>query len=400
MSEVYICDGIRTPVGRYAGALASIRPDDLAAGVLRSLMKRNPSIDWERVDDVILGCANQAGEDNRNVARMSALLAGIPVQVPGLTVNRLCGSGMDAIVTAARQIALGDADLVVAGGVESMSRAPFVTGKAGTPYDRSIQTFDTTMGWRFVNSQLTQTYGTETMPETAENVAADFKISRESQDCFALLSQDRYRSAADAGYMRAQILPIQVKIRKNDEISVEEDEHPRNTTFEALSRLRPIVRPTGTVTAGNSSGINDGAAALILASSDAVKRYNLKPLVRYVGGTSAGVEPRIMGIGPVTATRRLLGHLNMTLDKFDVFEWNEAFAAQVLAVIRLLGLEDTDPRINAWGGAIAIGHPLGMSGARILLNACHRLVATRGRYGLCNMCIGVGQGISVAIEHV
>ena len=400
LNDAWICDAVRTPIGRYGGALAPVRPDDLAAGVLRSLVERNRPVDWSEVDDVVIGCANQAGEDNRNVARMAALLAGLPVEVPGTTVNRLCGSGLDAVGVAARAIRCGDSDLVIAGGTESMSRAPFVLGKAETAFARNLDLQDTTLGWRFVNPQMREQYGTDSMPETAENVAAEYAISRERQDAFALRSQQRARSARETGRLAREIVPVEVPVRRREPVSIERDEHPRgDTTLEALSGLPGIVAPDGTVTAGNASGINDGACALLVASEAAVKRYGLTPLARVLGCSAAGVPPRTMGIGPVPATRRLLDTLGLTLDQMDVVEVNEAFAAQVLAVLQQLGLPDDAPHVNANGGAIALGHPLGMSGARLATTAVYQLQATGGRHALCTMCVGVGQGIAMVIER-
>ncbi|MCM8738128.1 3-oxoadipyl-CoA thiolase [Azospirillum sp. A1-3] len=399
MRDAYICDAIRTPIGRYAGSLSSVRTDDLGAVPIRALMQRNPSVDWAAVDDVIYGCANQAGEDNRNVARMAALLAGLPDAVPGTTMNRLCGSGLDALATAARAIKAGEADLMIAGGVESMSRAPFVMGKADTPFSRQAEIFDTTIGWRFVNPAMKAAYGTDSMPETAENVADDWKIARADQDAFALRSQERAARAIADGSMAREIVPVTIKTRKGETI-VTTDEHPRATTIEALSALKPIVRPGGTVTAGNASGVNDGAAALLIASEAAVKRHGLTPRARILGGATAGVPPRIMGIGPVPATRKLLERLGRSIADIDLIELNEAFAAQGLAVLRELGLPDDAAHVNPQGGAIALGHPLGMSGARLATTALHQLEQSGGRTALCTMCIGVGQGIAVMIERV
>ncbi|WP_395457250.1 3-oxoadipyl-CoA thiolase (plasmid) [Azospirillum melinis] len=399
MTEAYICDAIRTPIGRYAGALSSVRADDLGAVPIRALMQRNPSVDWAAVDDVIYGCANQAGEDNRNVARMSALLAGLPDAVPGTTMNRLCGSGLDALATAARAIMAGEADLMIAGGVESMSRAPFVMGKSDAPFSRQAEIFDTTIGWRFVNPAMKAAYGTDSMPETAENVADDWKIARADQDAFALRSQERAARAIADGSLAREIVPVTIKTRKGETV-VATDEHPRATTIEALSALKPIVRPGGTVTAGNASGVNDGAAALLVASEAAVKRYGLTPRARILGGATAGVPPRVMGIGPVPATRKLLERLGRTIGGIDLIELNEAFAAQALAVLRELGLPDDASHVNPNGGGIALGHPLGMSGARLATTALHQLERSGGRTALCTMCIGVGQGIAVMIERV
>lgn len=399
-NHAFICDAIRTPFGRYGGSLAAVRADDLAAIPLKALMVRNPGVDWERVDDTLLGCANQAGEDNRNVAHMATLLAGLPLSIPGATLNRLCGSGLDAVGSAARAIRAGDAQFVLAGGVESMSRAPFVMGKAETAFSRNAQVFDTTIGWRFVNELMKQQYGVDSMPETAENVADQFKVSREDQDQFALLSQTRTAAAQKAGVFEEEITPVVIPQRRGDSIVVDTDEHPRQTTIDALARLRPIVRPDGTVTAGNASGVNDGACALIVASQDMASRQGLTPRARIVAMACAGVEPRIMGIGPAPATEKVLALAGLSLDQIDVIELNEAFAAQGLAVMRLLGLQDDDPRVNPNGGAIALGHPLGASGARLVLAAVNQLHRTKGRYALCTMCIGVGQGIALILERV
>ncbi|GLR82371.1 3-oxoadipyl-CoA thiolase (plasmid) [Azospirillum oryzae] len=399
MRDAYICDAIRTPIGRYAGSLSSVRTDDLGAMPICALMQRNPSVDWAAVDDVIYGCANQAGEDNRNVARMAALLAGLPDAVPGTTMNRLCGSGLDALVTAARAIKAGEADLMIAGGVESMSRAPFVMGKADAPFSRQAEIFDTTIGWRFVNPAMKAAYGTDSMPETAENVADDWKIARADQDAFALRSQDRAARAIADGSMAREIAPVTIRTRKGETV-VTTDEHPRATTIEALSALKPIVRPGGTVTAGNASGVNDGAAALLIASEVAVKRFGLTPRARILGGATAGVPPRVMGIGPVPATRKLLERLGRSIADIDLIELNEAFAAQALAVLRELGLPDDAAHVNPNGGGIALGHPLGMSGARLATTALYQLEQSGGRTALCTMCIGVGQGIAVMIERV
>jgi acetyl-CoA C-acetyltransferase len=400
MNEAFICDAIRTPIGRYGGALKDVRADDLGAVPLRELMKRNPGVQWDQVDDVIYGCANQAGEDNRNVARMSALLAGLPQEVPGTTINRLCGSGMDAVGTAARAIQAGDASLMIAGGVESMTRAPFVMGKADSAFSRNASLQDTTMGWRFVNKALKEVYGTETMPETAENVAADYQISRADQDAFALGSQNKTAVAIAEGVFAREIVPVSIPQKKGDPVIFAQDEHPRATTTEALARLKGVVRADGSVTAGNASGINDGACALLIASGEAVRQFGLKPLARIVGMATAGVAPRVMGIGPVPAVQKLLRQTGLTLEQMDLIELNEAFAAQGLAVLRELGLSDTDPRVNPNGGAIALGHPLGMSGARLVTTATYQLHRTGGRYALCTMCIGVGQGIAMIIERV
>ena len=399
MTDAYICDALRTPIGRYGGALAVLRTDDLAAVPIRALMARNPGVDWTAVDDVLLGCANQAGEDNRNVARMAALLSGLPVAVPGATLNRLCGSGLDALATAARLIRSGEADLVVAGGVEGMSRAPFVVGKADTAFARDTQMYDTTMGWRFVNPLLKKQYGVESMPETAENVAAEFGISRADQDAFALRSQQRALLAQADGTFAAEIVPVTVPLRRGEAVIVDRDEHPRATSPEALARLPTPFRAGGTITAGNASGINDGACALLVASAAAVRRHGLTPRARVVGAAVAGVEPRVMGIGPVPATRKLLGRLGLTIGDLDVIEINEAFAAQALAVLRELGLPDDAAHVNRHGGAIALGHPLGMSGARLAATSTYQLQRGGGRYALCSMCIGVGQGIAVLLER-
>ena len=401
MKEVYICDAIRTPVGKYGGALATVRPDDLAALVLEELKKKHTGIDWLEIDDVLMGCGNQAGEDNRNVARMALLLAGYSETIPGMTINRLCGSGMDAVGTAARAIKTGEAEIIIAGGVESMSRAPFVMGKATKGFDRKHQLEDTTIGWRLVNPKLNKTYGTESLIETAENVAKEYKISREDQDVFALSSQEKTWEAQDSGLMGKEIIPVTVPQRKADPIVVEMDEHPRrNTSLEKLAALKPITRTDGTVTAGNASGVNDGAAALIIASEEAVKKYGLTPKAKILGMTTAGVPPRIMGMGPVPATNKLLKKLNMRLDEMDIIELNEAFASQSLACLRELGLEDNDPRVNQQGGAIALGHPLGMSGARLVTTAYHQLQRNNAKKTLCTMCIGVGQGIATVLEKV
>jgi acetyl-CoA acyltransferase len=400
MNDAFICDAIRTPIGRYGGALKDVRADDLGALPLRELMRRNPGVDWSAVDDVIYGCANQAGEDNRNVARMSALLAGLPQEVPGSTVNRLCGSGMDAIGTAARAIRSGDCSLMIAGGVESMTRAPFVMGKADAAFSRNAAIYDTTIGWRFPNPLMKQLYGVEAMPETGENVAVDCAISRADQDQFALRSQVKAAQAQKDGILAQEIVPVLLAQKKGDPVKFEHDEHPRLSTIEALGKLKGVVRPDGSVTAGNASGVNDGACALILASAAAAERHGLVPKARIVGMATAGVAPRVMGIGPAPATRKLLGQLGMTLDQMDVIELNEAFASQGLAVLRQLGLRDDDPRVNPNGGAIALGHPLGMSGARLVTTAMYQLHRTGGRYALCTMCIGVGQGIAIVIERV
>ncbi|MBK9244810.1 MAG: 3-oxoadipyl-CoA thiolase [Burkholderiales bacterium] len=399
MNAAYICDGIRTPIGRYGGALATVRTDDLAAAPLRELMARNAAVDWARLDDVLYGCANQAGEDNRNVARIAALLAGLPADVPGATINRLCGSSLDAVGTAARAIAAGEVELAIAGGVESMSRAPFVMPKAESAYSRSNAVFDTTIGWRFVNPAMKAKYGIDAMPETAENVAAEFGISRADQDAFAARSQARYAAARARGFYAGEIAPLTIPGRKGDTV-VAEDEHPRETTAEALAKLKGVVRPDGTVTAGNASGVNDGAAALLLASEAAAKRFGLTPRARVLGMAVAGVPPRIMGIGPAPATSKLLARHGLAIGQIDVIELNEAFAAQALAVTRQLGLPDDAAQVNPNGGAIAIGHPLGASGARLALTLVRQLQAGGGRYGLATMCIGVGQGIALLLERV
>ncbi|WP_247538642.1 3-oxoadipyl-CoA thiolase [Ralstonia pseudosolanacearum] len=400
MTEALICDAIRTPIGRYGGSLSAVRADDLGAVPLKALMARNPRVDWSTIDDVIFGCANQAGEDNRNVARMSALLAGLPDSVPGSTINRLCGSGMDATGTAARAIRAGETALMIAGGVESMSRAPFVMGKAASAFSRDAALYDTTIGWRFVNPLMRAQYGVDSMPETAENVATDYRVSREDQDRFALRSQASAARAQADGTLAQEITPVTIAQKKGDPIVVDRDEHPRATTLEALARLKGVVRPDGTVTAGNASGVNDGACALLLANEDAAKRFGLTPRARILGMATAGVPPRVMGIGPAPASQRVLGQLGLTIDQMDVIELNEAFAAQGLAVTRQLGLADDDARVNPNGGAIALGHPLGMSGARLVTTAMYQLQRTGGRYALCTMCIGVGQGIALVIERV
>ena len=400
MTHAFICDAIRTPIGRYGGALSSVRADDLAALPIKALMERNPQVDWKQVSDVYLGCANQAGEDNRNVARMSALLAGLPWQVPGGTVNRLCGSGLDAIGTAARAIKAGEARLMLAGGVESMSRAPFVMPKAESAFSRANAVYDTTIGWRFVNQLMQAQYGVDSMPETAENVATDYHIERAAQDRMALSSQLKAVAAQQAGHFAREIVGVSIAQKKGDALLVNTDEHPRATTLEALAKLKPIVRPGGTVTAGNASGVNDGACALLLADAATAAKNGLTPRARVVGMATAGVAPRIMGIGPAPATQKVLAQTGLTLAQMDVIELNEAFAAQGLAVLRLLGLQDDDARVNAWGGAIALGHPLGASGARLATTAVNRLHATGGRYALCTMCIGVGQGIALVLERV
>ena len=400
MLDAYICDAIRTPIGRYGGALKDVRADDLGAVPLRELMRRNPDVNWRAVDEVVFGCANQAGEDNRNVARMSALLAGLPQEVPGTTVNRLCGSGMDAVGVAARAIRSGEARLVIAGGVESMTRAPFVMGKAESGFSRSATIYDTTIGWRFPNPLMKTLYGTDAMPETAENVADDYGISRADQDAFALASQSKAARAQQDGVFEREIVPVLVPQKKGEALRVARDEHPRETSLEALAKLKPVVRPDGTVTAGNASGVNDGACALLLANAEAAQQYGLTPRARILGMATAGVAPRVMGIGPAPAVQKLLRQLDMRLAQFDLIELNEAFASQGLAVLRMLGLGDNDPRVNPNGGAIALGHPLGMSGARLVTTATYQLHRTGGRYALCTMCIGVGQGIAIAIERV
>ena len=401
MKEAFICDAIRTPIGRYGGVLANVRADDLAAIPIKALRERNPSLDFTHIEDVIYGCANQAGEDNRNVARMAGLLAGLPVSVPGSTINRLCGSGMDAVGSAARAIKAGELDLVIAGGVESMSRAPFVQGKATTAFSRTAEIFDTTIGWRFINPLMKAQYGVDSMPETAENVAEEFKIEREAQDKFALASQKRAVAAQERGFLREEIVPVPVPKGKNETVLIEKDEHPRaDTTLEALAKLGTPFRKGGTVTAGNASGVNDGACALLLASEDAIKRHGLKPRARVIATLAVGVPPRIMGIGPAPATKKLLEKTGVALSNIDLIELNEAFAAQGLAVTRQLGLADDDPRVNPQGGAIALGHPLGMSGARLVTTAVYQLQRNQKKLALCTMCIGVGQGIAMLIERV
>ena len=401
LKNAYIIDAIRTPFGRYAGGLAPVRADDLGAVPIKALMQRNPNVDWEQVDDVIYGCANQAGEDNRNVGRMSALLAGLPYQVPATTINRLCGSSLDAIAIAARAIKAGEANLVIAGGVESMSRAPYVMGKSDSAFGRSQKIEDTTMGWRFINPKLKELYGVDTMPQTAENVAEQFNVNRADQDQFALVSQQRTASAQAKGFFSKEIVAVEIPQRKGDAIVIDTDEHPRaSTTLEGLSKLKPVVKADGTVTAGNASGINDGAAALLIASDDAVQAYNLKPRAKIIASTAVGVEPRIMGFAPAPAIKKLLKQANLTLEQMDVIELNEAFAAQALAVTRDLGLPDNSDKVNPNGGAIALGHPLGASGARLVTTALNQLEQTGGRYALCSMCIGVGQGIALIIERV
>ena len=399
-NEAFICDAIRTPFGRYGGALSSVRADDLGALPIKALMERNPQVDWKAVDDVLYGCANQAGEDNRNVARMAALLAGLPIEVPGATINRLCGSGLDAVGSAARAIKSGEARLMIAGGVESMSRAPFVMPKAVSAFSRNNAVYDTTIGWRFVNKLMKQQYGVDSMPETAENVADDFKIEREAQDRMALASQQKAAAAIAAGHLAREIVNVTIPQKKGDAIVVSQDEHPRATTLEALAKLKGVVRPDGTVTAGNASGVNDGACALLLANAEAAKQYNLVPRARVVGMATAGLAPRIMGFGPAPAVRKVLAQTGLTLADMDVIELNEAFAAQGLAVLRDLGIADDDKRVNQWGGAIALGHPLGASGARLATTAVNQLHTLGGRYALCTMCIGVGQGIAVILEKV
>ncbi|MFA3128605.1 3-oxoadipyl-CoA thiolase [Acinetobacter pittii] len=401
LKNAYIIDAIRTPFGRYAGGLAPVRPDDLGAVPIKALIQRNPNVDWEQVDDVIYGCANQAGEDNRNVGRMSALLAGLPYQVPATTINRLCGSSLDAIAIAARAIKAGEANLVIAGGVESMSRAPYVMGKSDSAFGRSQKIEDTTMGWRFINPKLKELYGVDTMPQTAENVAEQFNVNRADQDQFALVSQQRTASAQAKGFFSKEIVAVEIPQRKGDAVVIDTDEHPRaSTTLEALSKLKPVVKADGTVTAGNASGINDGAAALLIASDEAVQAYNLKPRAKIIASTAVGVEPRIMGFAPAPAIKKLLKQANLTLDQMDVIELNEAFAAQALAVTRDLGLPDDSDKVNPNGGAIALGHPLGASGARLVTTALNQLEQTGGHYALCSMCIGVGQGIALIIERV
>ncbi|MBE01863.1 3-oxoadipyl-CoA thiolase [Marinobacter lutaoensis] len=399
MTDVYICHPRRSAIGRFGGTLASVRPDDLAADILKAVLAEAPDLDPAAIDEVLLGCANQAGEDNRNVARMAALLAGLPTTVPGGTLNRLCGSGMDAVGTAFRAIRAGEIELALAGGVESMSRAPYVMGKADTPFARNQQIEDTTIGWRFVNPLMKARYGIDSMPETAENVAEQYKVSRQDQDLFAFRSQQKAARARDNGIFAEEITPVTIPRRKQEPRVFDTDEHPRSTTLEKLAALPTPFREGGSVTAGNASGVNDGAAAMLVASAQAVQRHGLRPIARVVGMATAGVEPRIMGIGPVPATRTLLARLGLSLDQVDVIELNEAFAAQSLAVMRELGLADDDPRVNPNGGAIALGHPLGMSGARLVMTAAHQLQRTGGRYALCTMCIGVGQGIALLIER-
>ncbi|HKX36346.1 MAG TPA: 3-oxoadipyl-CoA thiolase [Rhizorhapis sp.] len=400
MAEAFICDAVRTPVGRYGGSLSAVRADDLAAVPLRALVDRNPGVDWGALDDVILGCANQAGEDNRNVARMAALLGGFGEGAPGTTINRLCGSGMDAVAMAARAIKAGEAEIIVAGGVESMSRAPFVMPKAESAFSRTNAIYDTTIGWRFINKRMKTEFGVDSMPETAENVAGDFQISRLDQDRFAAESQRRAAAAQAAGRFDAEIVPVHVPQRKGDPVAVERDEHPRETSVETLGKLKPIVRPDGTVTAGNASGVNDGAAAIIVASEAAIAKYGLTPRARFVGAAMAGVAPRIMGIGPAPASEKLLARLGLSIADIDIVELNEAFASQGLAVLRRLGLPDSAEHVNPNGGAIALGHPLGMSGARLILTATEELRLRSAKLALCTMCIGVGQGIATIIERV
>ena len=400
MTDAFICDGIRTPIGRYGGALAAVRPDDLAAAPIRALMARNPKVDWEALDDVLYGCANQAGEDNRNVARMAALLAGLPTGTPGVTINRLCGSSLDAVGTAARAIKAGETQLAIAGGVESMTRAPLVMAKAEAAFPRSVKIEDTTIGWRFVNPLMKAQYGIDSMPETAENVAAEFGVARTDQDAYGLRSQQRYAAAFKRGFFDGELVPVEIPQKKGDPLVVARDEHPRETSADALARLKGVVRPDGTVTAGNAAGINDGAVALVIASEAAAKQHGLKPRARILTMATAGVPPRIMGIGPAPASEKALAQAGLNLAQIDVIELNEAFAAQVLAVTRKLGLADDAPQVNANGGAIAVGHPLGASGARLVLTALRQLEAVGGRYALCTMCIGIGQGIAVIIERV
>ena len=400
MNQAFICDAIRTPFGRYGGALSAVRTDDLGAVPLKALMARNPKVDWLAVTDLIYGCVNQAGEDNRNVGHMASLLAGLPLELPGATINRLCGSGMDAIGTAARAIKAGEASLMIAGGVESMSRSPFVMPKAESAFSRSNAVYDTTIGWRFINKLMKEKYGVDSMPETAENVATDFKIEREAQDRMALASQMKAVAAQQAGYFDAEICPVTIPQKKGDAVVVSQDEHPRATSLESLAKLKPVVRPDGTVTAGNASGVNDGACAVLLADEKTAAQQGLTPKARVVGMATAGVPPRIMGIGPAPATQKVLALTGLTLADLDVIELNEAFAAQGLAVLRQLGLQDDDPRVNPNGGAIALGHPLGASGARLVTTAINQLHRTGGRYALCTMCIGVGQGIAMIVERV
>ena len=400
MTQAFICDAVRTPIGRYAGALSSVRADDLAAIPIRALIERNPDVDWAELDDVILGCANQAGEDNRNLARMAGLLAGLPDSSGGVTLNRLCGSGLDAVAMAARAIRGGESEMIIAGGSESMSRAPFVMAKSTSAFDRNAEMYDTTIGWRFVNPKMKSAYGDDTMPSTGENVAEEFRISREDQDAFALRSQEKTAAAQASGRLSVEIVPVEIPQRKGDPLLVGKDEHPRATSIEALSKLKPIVRAGGTVTAGNASGVNDGAAALIIASEEAAARHGLRPRARVLGAAVAGVPPRIMGIGPAPASEKLMKRLGLKITGFDVIELNEAFSAQALAVLRKLGLPDDAPNVNPNGGAIALGHPLGMSGARLALTAAEELQRTGGKLALATMCIGVGQGIALALERI
>ncbi|CAE6830476.1 Beta-ketoadipyl-CoA thiolase [Paraburkholderia aspalathi] len=400
MNDAFICDAIRTPIGRYGGALKDVRADDLGAVPIRALIERNAGVDWQALDDVIYGCANQAGDDNRNVARMAALLAGLPTAASGTTINRLCGSGMDAVGTSARAIKAGEARLMIAGGVESMTRAPFVMGKATSAFSRQADIYDTTIGWRFINPLMKRQYGVDSMPETAENVAVEFGISRADQDAFALASQQKAARAQRDGTLAQEIVGVEIAQKKGDPVRVTLDEHPRETSLESLAKLKGVVRPDGSVTAGNASGVNDGACALLLANQEAADQYGLRRRARVVGMATAGVEPRIMGIGPAPATQKLLKQLNMTLEQFDVIELNEAFASQGLAVLRTLGLRDDDPRVNPNGGAIALGHPLGASGARLITTALYQLERINGRFALCTMCIGVGQGIALVIERL
>ena len=401
MNDAFICDALRTPIGRYGGSLSSVRADDLAAVPLAALMARHPDVDWARVDDVVMGCANQAGEDNRNVARMAALLAGLPVEVPGITVNRLCASGMDAVGIAARAIRAGDMDFAIAGGIESMSRAPFVMPKADAAFSRANAVYDTTIGWRFVNRRMKEMYGTDSMPETADNVAEDYTVSRADQDAFALRSQHRWAAADAAGIFAEEIAPVTIPQRRGDAIVVDRDEHPRpDTAPEALAKLRGINGEDKTVTAGNASGVNDGAAAMLIANEAAAASHGLTPMARVVAMSAAGVAPRVMGIGPVPACEKVLARAGLSIDQIDVIELNEAFASQGLATLRALGVADDDPRVNANGGAIAIGHPLGMSGARLVMTAAYQLKRTQGRYALCTMCVGVGQGVALILERV
>lgn len=398
MTEVYICDAVRTPVGKYGGCLSSVRADDLTAIPLKALMERNPNVIWSDIDDVFMGCANQAGEDNRNIARMALLLAGYPAGIPGATINRLCGSGMDAIGTAARAIKAGEAEIIIAGGIESMSRAPFVMGKAPNAYSREQKFYDSTIGWRFINSKLDDKYGTESMIETAENIASDFNISRKDQDKFAHWSQEKAHAAQNYGFFADEIIPVPIPQRKGEPIRVNKDEHPRLSSLEKLASLKTLIPERGSITAGNASGVNDGAAAMIIASENAVKKFGLQAKAKILGMKTAGISPRIMGMGPVPATNMLLSHLGLTLDQMDIIELNEAFAAQALACIRKLGLDDHDSRINPLGGAIALGHPLGMSGARIVTSALYQLQRSNSKRALCTMCIGVGQGIAMILE--